>query len=56
MIAGGLRWLFWLAPIIGAALAGLAYRAFATDPAEGNLLEEEALLVEQEILVDGERA
>lgn len=54
--AFGQLWLFWLAPIIGAALAGLAYRAFATDPAEGNLLEEEALLVEQEILVDGERA
>ena len=54
--AAGQLWLFWLAPIIGAALAGLAYRAFAADPTEGNLLEEDALLVEQEIVVDGEPA
>jgi aquaporin Z len=25
-------WLFWLAPIVGAALAGLAYRAIAAEP------------------------
>ena len=48
--------LFWLAPIIGAALAGLAYLAFSTQPAEGNLLEEDGLLVEQEIVVDDVRA
>jgi aquaporin Z len=25
-------WLFWVAPIIGAALAGLAYRLLAAEP------------------------
>jgi aquaporin Z len=25
-------WMFWVAPIVGAALAGLVYKAFATEP------------------------
>src|SRR4029077_2829276 len=34
-------WLFWVAPLVGAALAGLVYRAFAAEPLEDNLLEED---------------
>ncbi|MEE4455075.1 aquaporin Z [Novosphingobium resinovorum] len=36
LLVGGLAlqqlWLFWIAPIVGAALAGLAYRSLAGDP------------------------
>ena len=50
-------WLFWVAPIIGAALAGLAYRAFAAAPVEDNLLEDDDLLISEddEILITDER-
>ncbi|WP_028049996.1 aquaporin [Cellulomonas sp. URHD0024] len=34
-------WVFWVAPLFGAALAGLVYRAFAAEPPEDNLLEED---------------
>ena len=35
-------WLFVVAPIVGAALSGLVYRAFAAEPpVEDNLLEED---------------
>lgn len=54
----GQVWLFWVAPIIGAALAGLAYRAFAALPAEDNLLEDDDLLLEDdeiEIEIDATR-
>ena len=37
----GQLWLFWVAPLVGAALAGLVYRAFAAEPVEDNLLEED---------------
>jgi aquaporin Z len=30
--AVGQLWLFWVAPIVGAALAGVVYQVFATDP------------------------
>jgi len=49
--AFGQLWLFWVAPVVGAALAGLAYRAFTAEPVEDNLLEEA-----EEILVDDVRA
>jgi len=39
-------WLFWLAPLLGAAIAGLLYRAFATPQ------DEEYLVVEEEELVE----
>lgn len=52
----GQLWLFWVAPVIGATLAGLAYRTFAAEPVQDNLLEHDDLLVgEEEILLD-ERA
>ena len=38
-------WLFWVAPLVGAALAALAYRAFAASPVADNLLEDDDLLV-----------
>lgn len=45
-------WLFWVAPIVGAALAGLVYRAFAAEPAKDNLLEEEDVYVtDEDVLV-----
>lgn len=45
-------WLFWVAPIVGAALAGLVYRAFAAEPVKDNLLEEEDVYVtDEDVLV-----
>ena len=41
--AFGQLWLFWVAPVVGAALAGLAYRAFAAEPLEDDLLAEDLL-------------
>ena len=50
-------WLFWVAPLVGAALAALAYRAFAAAPVEDNLLEDDDLLVtDDEILVEEARS
>ena len=34
-------WLFWVAPLLGAAIAGLLYRAFAREPVEDDLFGEE---------------
>jgi aquaporin Z len=49
-------WLFWVAPIVGAALAGLVYRAFASEPVEDNLLEEDdAYVTTDDVLVVTER-
>lgn len=48
-------WLFWVAPLIGAALAGLAHRAFAADPIEDTLFED-TLFEDEEILVTDTRA
>ncbi|BDO43115.1 aquaporin [Cellulomonas sp. NTE-D12] len=41
-------WLFWVAPLLGAAVSGLLYRAFAREPIEDDLFGEED---EEEILV-----
>ena len=49
-------WLFWVAPLLGGAIAGLIYRAFAAEPAEDNLLEEDDVYVtEDDVLVVEER-
>jgi aquaporin Z len=44
-------WLFWLAPVVGAALAGLAYRAFGADPGQELLSEDDELAVDDEEIV-----
>ncbi|WP_029289691.1 MIP family channel protein [Cellulomonas sp. HZM] len=51
-------WVFWLAPVVGAALAGLVYRAFAAEPVEDNLLQEEDVYVTDEdvVVVDEHKA
>ena len=38
-------WLFWAAPLVGAAIAALVYRAFASEPVEDNLFEEDDVFV-----------
>jgi aquaporin Z len=49
-------WLFVVAPIVGAALSGLVYRAFAAEPVEDNLLEEdEEFVTTEDTLVVTER-
>ncbi|MDM7831925.1 aquaporin [Cellulomonas edaphi] len=49
-------WLFWLFPILGAALAGLVYRAFAAEPPADNLLQEDDVYItEEDVLVVEER-
>lgn len=45
-------WVFVVAPFVGAALAGLVYRAFAAEPpVEDNLLEDDDVYVTQEDVV-----
>lgn len=48
----GQLWVFWVAPLLGAAIAGLAHRAFAVDADQDNLLEEDGLLVDEDSLLD----
>jgi aquaporin Z len=49
-------WLFWVAPLVGGAIAGLVYRAFAVAPVKDNLLEEDDLYVtDEEVVVVQER-
>ncbi|WP_028044977.1 MIP family channel protein [Cellulomonas sp. URHE0023] len=49
-------WLFVVAPIVGAALSGLVYRAFAAEPVQDNLLEEdEEFVTTEDTLVVTER-
>jgi aquaporin Z len=50
--AFGQLWVFWVAPLLGAAIAGLAHRAFAVDAGSENLLEKDDLLVEEDSLLD----
>ncbi len=45
-------WVFWVAPLVGAAIAGLAHRAFAVDAGQQNLLEEDDLVVDEDSLLD----
>lgn len=50
--AFGQLWVFWVAPLAGAALAALVYRAFAAEPPADNLLEEdEAFVVDEDVVV-----
>jgi aquaporin Z len=45
-------WVFFVGPLLGAALAGIVYRAFASErPVQDNLLEEDDVYVTQEDLV-----
>ncbi|GIG19369.1 hypothetical protein Cch01nite_00930 [Cellulomonas chitinilytica] len=48
-------WLFWVAPLLGAAIAALVYRAFAAEPVEDNLLEEDDVYVTTDdvVVVEG---
>ncbi|QCB92996.1 aquaporin [Cellulomonas shaoxiangyii] len=49
-------WLFWVAPLLGAAVAALIYRAFATEPTEDSLFgEDETYVVEDDVVVVDER-
>ena len=50
-------WVFVVAPVLGAALAGIVYRAFAAEPVEDNLLEEDDVYVTQEdvVVVEGQQ-
>lgn len=41
----GQLWLFWVAPLLGAALAGLLYRAFGAEPVQDDLLGEDDVVV-----------
>jgi aquaporin Z len=50
--AFGQLWLFWVAPLVGAALAGLLYRAFGAEPVQDDLLGEDEVVV----LTDDEAA
>ncbi|MBB2922662.1 aquaporin [Cellulomonas cellasea] len=43
--AFGQLWLFWVAPLLGAALAGLLYRAFGAEPVQDDLLGEDDVVV-----------
>jgi aquaporin Z len=38
------QWVFWVAPLLGAAIAGLFYRAFAFSPAQDDLLGEDQVV------------
>lgn len=42
-------WLFWVAPLIGAVVAGVLYRAFASAPEEDDLVDEEIEIEEIEV-------
>ncbi|MBO3088577.1 aquaporin [Cellulomonas dongxiuzhuiae] len=44
-------WLFWVAPLLGAAIAALIYRAFAAEPAEDSLFAEDELYVAEDDVV-----
>lgn len=48
-------WLFWVAPLFGAAIAALVYRAFAAEPLEDSLFAEDDLYVAEEDVVVVER-
>ncbi|MCL3859900.1 aquaporin [Actinotalea sp. K2] len=47
----GQLWLFWVAPLVGAAVAGLVHQAFSTDQVETLVLLEETDLVEEQDVV-----
>ena len=48
-------WLFWVAPLFGAAIAALVYRAFAAEPVEDSLFAEDELYVAEDDVVVVER-
>ncbi|MFI2755159.1 aquaporin [Cellulomonas sp. P22] len=55
--AFGQLWLFWVAPLVGAAVAALVYRAFVPEPVEDNLQQEDDVeevdVIEEVDVVDG---
>jgi len=42
------QWVFWVAPLLGAAIAGLFYRAFAFSPVQDDLLGEDTVITEND--------
>ncbi|WP_282948818.1 aquaporin [Cellulomonas endometrii] len=49
--AWGQVWVFWVAPLVGAALAALLYRAFSSAPEDDDVLDEDLELEEIDVEV-----
>lgn len=50
--AWGQLWVFWVAPLVGAALAALFYRAFASAPEDDEAIDEELELDEVDVAIE----
>ena len=50
----GQLWVFWAAPLVGAAIAGLAHRAFTSSTAPRNVVEDDDPLADEESHPDDE--
>lgn len=50
--AWGQLWVFWVAPLVGAALAAMLYRAFASVPEDDEVIDEELELDEVDVAIE----